>query len=155
MAAFDREGQAHMRLVALCAFAIVAVLFSYWTYAFTAWGGDDGLSFIPTSNASILKVSSVSGPAERAGIEAGDTVDRSALPFAVAGQTGNAITRLTVTRNGRSTDVSITPVVPPFNWQDAGRYLAELWTALFALLIATRGKRWLHAAIRSQSGERR
>lgn len=135
-----------MRLAALCVFAIVAVLFSYWTYADTTWGGDDGLRFAPTSKVAILRVSSVAGPAKRAGVEVGDTVDRRALPFSAAGQTGNAITRLTVWRNGRSTVLTITPTAAPFNWQDAGRYLAELWTTLFALLIATRAKRWSHAA---------
>ena len=142
----EAEGAPSKTLLTLCIGAILAVIMSYSTYAFTAWGGDDGLRFASTSNASILKVSSVSGPAERAGIKVGDTVERRALPVAAAGQTRNAITRLTITRNGRTTDLTIAPIFSTVDWQDAGRYLAELWTALFALLIAMRGRRWPYAS---------
>ncbi|HKU68248.1 MAG TPA: hypothetical protein VJP85_10770 [Candidatus Baltobacteraceae bacterium] len=42
--------------------------------------------------------------------------------------------------------MTIVPKRVSMNWSDRGRFLAELWTALFALLIAVRGKRWAASA---------
>lgn len=140
------EGAPSKVLPIVCIAAILAVVGSYWTNAYTAWAGDDGLSFASTANASVLSVASASGPAERAGIHVGDTVDRRTLPVAVAGRLRNAITQVTVARDGRKIDFRIEPVIEASTWQDKGRYLSELWIAFFALLIAAGRKRWAHAA---------
>ena len=133
-------------LVLLCVCAIVAVALAYASRAFTAWAGDDGLTLQPTSSRYALIVSQAVGPAERAGVKAGDLVDARTIRAEIPGLVPNAIDRLTVVRGGRSIQMTIVPAQIAMSWSNRGRFLAELWTALFALLIALRGKRWAGSA---------
>jgi hypothetical protein len=133
-------------LVLLCVCAIVAVALAYASRAFTAWAGDDGLTLQPTGSRYTLVVSQALGPAERAGVKAGDLVDARTIRAEIPGLVPNAIDRLTIVRGGRSIQMTIVPAQIAVSWSNRGRFLAELWTALFALLIALRGKRWAGSA---------
>jgi hypothetical protein len=130
------------RLVALCLLALITISVSYYTNAFTTWDADDGLSYVPTTDRSLVKVTDASGPAARAGVRAGDLIERSTLPLFVTGTNTSPARHVTIVRDGATLDVHIEPVVTPLGWSLTGRFLSEVWTVLFALLIALRAKRW-------------
>ena len=73
-------------------------------------------------------------------MKAGDLVDARTIRAEIPGLVPNAIDSLTVVRGGRSIQMTIVPAQIAMSWSNRGRFLAELWTALFALLIALRGK---------------
>lgn len=137
-----RDSKSGTRLLWLCAFAAFVVLASFYTRTYTTWGNADGLSMRPTHEPFVLEVTSAIGPAARAGIKSGDTIDRRTLPLQVGGGVVNTAANVSVTRDGRRIQTNIYPVLPRLTWDEQGRVLADFWTVLFASLIAWRGKRW-------------
>jgi hypothetical protein len=142
----DLEPQSNKRLLLFCLFAALVVLASCYSRTFTSWGNGDGLTLQPTRMPFLVEVSAAAGPAARAGIEPGDKIDERTLPANVGGGVRNSARHVAVSRNGHIIQMDLTPAIPQLGWDEQGRFVAEIWTVLFAALIAWRGKRWRGAA---------
>ena len=126
-------------IVALCIFTGLMDVVGLATLAVLPWRGESGLQLTTTSHPFERRVTTVEGPAARAGIRPGDIFD--AREYAQQSYLGvkNAPVSFRVVRNGRTIPVTLVPQRASFEWTDVVRYVAVLWVVLFALLIAARG----------------
>lgn len=152
----NAEPGSSTRLLWFCLFAAVVILTSFSTRVLTPWGAKagadaggaqgDGLKTQLASKRFFIDVVSADGPALRAGIRPGDEIDERSSQRLVPGFIRNTFTNVTVIRDGRRLNVTIVPEMTHLGWSDLGRFLADMWTILFATLIAWRRKRWAGAA---------
>jgi hypothetical protein len=126
-------------LLWLCALAAVINLGALATQTVLQWYGDQGLDFAPTGTPFIYRVTSVYGPALKAGVQVGDRIDirRDYLwQPTIPGQPYN----ITALRRTAVVPITITPVQSPFTWDSAVRFLSVFWLLAFAALIARNGR---------------
>ncbi len=130
-------------LVAFCVVAILVVVASYASRTLTDWGGNQGLTTKDTGTRFVQEASKVRGAMASAGVQVGDLIDARTLPFAIGGYPANEVDSIAVTRGDRLLTLNVRRVPGgSVDVYESALFVAYLWTACFALLIAWRGASW-------------
>ena len=123
----------------LCALAVLLNLFALASKTIFPWNGDAGIATAPTTAPFILKVTSVYGPALKAGVRVGDLIDNRRDNYAGQIATPGKPLQFIALRDGKLIPVAITPIQVPPTWDFFVRLFTAFWLIAFAAMIAMRG----------------
>lgn len=132
----------------LCLLAAVINLAALATQTILPWNGDAGFDSAPMGKPFIDRVTSVHGPALKAGLRIGDQYDdryrASHLEnWAVPGQPY----RVMVLRGGTEVPITIIPTRAPFTWDSVLHFFGVFWLLALAAMIASRGENATRSAL--------